>query len=32
VHGITFTGDWFDIGTVDTYRKIFDSYMDRRIF
>ncbi len=32
VDGITYTGDWFDIGTVDTYRKIFDSYMDRRIF
>jgi glucose-1-phosphate thymidylyltransferase len=31
VHGLTYVGEWFDIGTVDTYRKIFDSYMDRRI-
>jgi glucose-1-phosphate thymidylyltransferase len=31
VHGIKYSGDWFDIGTVETYRKIFDSYADRRL-
>jgi glucose-1-phosphate thymidylyltransferase len=31
VHGIRFSGEWFDIGTIDTYRKIFDSYIDRRL-
>ncbi len=31
-HGLKYTGEWFDLGTVDTYRKIVDSYMDRRIF
>ncbi len=31
VCGTVCAGEWFDIGTVDTYRNIFDSYLDRRL-
>ena len=27
VHGVIYSGDWYDIGTVDTYKKVFDSYL-----
>ncbi len=27
VYGVVYTQDWYDIGTVDTYKKVFDSYL-----
>lgn len=27
VHGVVYHGRWYDIGTIDTYRKVFDGFI-----
>lgn len=27
IRGVIYTGAWYDIGTVDTYKKVFDAYL-----
>jgi glucose-1-phosphate thymidylyltransferase len=30
VHGYIYKGKWYDIGTIETYKKVFDEYTKRR--
>ena len=27
IHGVIYVGNWYDIGTVDTYKKVFDAHL-----
>ncbi|MDE1823682.1 MAG: nucleotidyltransferase family protein [Candidatus Micrarchaeota archaeon] len=29
IHGVIYDENWFDIGTIDTYKKVFDQYMKK---
>ncbi|MDE1851573.1 MAG: nucleotidyltransferase family protein [Candidatus Micrarchaeota archaeon] len=29
IHGVVYEDNWFDIGTLDTYKKVFEQYLDR---
>lgn len=27
IHGVVYRSKWFDIGTIETYRKVFEAYL-----